>query len=107
MRRKRSLSIDKSLHILIVEDEILIALELESLLQDAGHDPVAVAANSAEAVALGRSLRPDIAFVDIHLADGPTGVEVARALAQGGATKVLFMTANAKRVPSDLAGAWG
>jgi two-component system, response regulator PdtaR len=101
------LSVDPPLRILIVEDEILIALELESLLQDAGYDPVAIAANSAEAVALGRSLRPDIAFVDIHLADGPTGAEVARALAQGGETKVLFMTANAKRVPSDLAGAWG
>jgi CheY-like chemotaxis protein len=100
------LSVGKSLRILIVEDEILIALELESLLQDAGHCIVGIAASSREAVASGTELRPDLAFVDIHLSDGPTGVEVARHLAEEGIT-VLFMTANAKRIPEDCAGAHG
>ncbi|HVL72299.1 MAG TPA: response regulator [Beijerinckiaceae bacterium] len=94
------------LRILIVEDEILIALELESLLQDLGHEPVGIAATSSEALALSGEARPDLALVDIHLADGPTGVEVGRALAQAG-TPVMFMTANAKRVPSDFAGGCG
>ena len=92
--------------ILIVEDEILIALELESLLQDAGHEVVGIAASSQEAAALGLQLRPDLAFVDVHLADGPTGVDVARRLADQGVA-VLFMTANAKRIPEDYAGAKG
>jgi CheY-like chemotaxis protein len=96
----------KSLRILIVEDEILIALELESLLEDAGHTVVGIAASSREAVASGIELRPDLAFVDIHLSDGPTGVEVARHLSELGIT-VLFMTANAKRIPEDCAGAHG
>lgn len=96
-----------SLRILIVEDEFLIALELESLLQDAGHDVVGIAASSEEAIALGRELSPDLAFVDIHLADGLTGIDVARELADRHHVTVLFMTANAKRIPEDFAGARG
>lgn len=101
------MSNSKSLRILIVEDEFLIALELESLLQDAGHDVVGIAASSAEALSLGRELRPDLAFVDIHLADGLTGIDVARRLAGEQDVTVLFMTANAKRIPEDCAGACG
>jgi CheY-like chemotaxis protein len=98
--------VKKSLRILIVEDEILIALELESLLQDAGHEVLGIAASADEAVSMGRDLGPDLAFVDIHLADGPTGIEVARQLARHG-VMVLFMTANAKRIPDDFAQAHG
>ncbi len=101
------MSSEKPLRILVVEDEILIALELESLLQDLGHDVVGIAASSEDALALGQELKPDLAFVDIHLADGPTGVDVARHLAAQHQVTVLFMTANAKRIPEDFAGAWG
>jgi CheY-like chemotaxis protein len=101
------LSSEKPLRILIVEDEILIALELESLLQDLGHDVVGMAASSRDALSLGQELKPDLAFVDIHLADGPTGVDVARHLAARHRVTVLFMTANTKRIPEDFAGAWG
>ncbi len=100
------MSPSRSLRILIVEDEILIALELESLLQDAGHEVVGMAASFDEATTLGQRLAPDLAFVDIHLTDGPTGVDVARRLGEQGVT-VLFMTANAKRIPEDFAGARG
>ncbi len=101
------MSSDKPLRILIVEDEILIALELESLLQDLGHEVVGIAASSGDALALGEELAPDLAFVDIHLSDGPTGIEVARQLADQNDVTVLFMTANAKRIPEDFAGARG
>jgi two-component system, response regulator PdtaR len=96
----------RNLRILIVEDEILIALELESVLQDAGHTVVEIAASSREAVDYGSKLKPDLAFVDIHLGDGPTGVYVARRLREMGVI-VLFMTANAKRIPEGYAGAQG
>ena len=85
----------EALRILVVEDEVLIALELECLLEDLGHVSVGVAGASAEAIALGRSTAPDVALVDIHLTDGPTGVEVARALSADPRTTVVFMTANA------------
>lgn len=98
---------NSALRILVVEDEVLIALELECLLDDLGHTIVGIAANSTEAIALGRSTVPDVAFVDIHLGDGPTGVEVARALSLDPLITVIFMTANAKRIPDDFAGAVG
>ena len=95
------------LRILVVEDEVLIALELECLLEDLGHVSVGVAGCAADAIALGRTARPDVALVDIHLVDGPTGVEVARALSGDPRVTVVFMTANAKRIPPDFAGALG
>jgi CheY-like chemotaxis protein len=58
-------------------------------------------------LALAEAMRPDLAFVDIHLADGPTGVEVARHLHESLGATVLFMTANARRIPEDRAGAKG
>jgi two-component system, response regulator PdtaR len=100
------LSRGKPLRILIVEDEFLIALELESLLQDIGHDVVGIAASSAEAIDLAKRSSPDLAFVDVHLSDGLTGIDAARALSEQEIT-VLFMTANAKRIPEDFAGARG
>lgn len=95
------------LRILVVEDEALIAMELEYLLEDLGHVTVGVAGSSAEAIALGRAMSPDVALVDIHLTDGPTGIDVARTLSTDPSTAVVFMTANSKRIPPDFAGAIG
>jgi len=95
------------LRVLVVEDEALIALELECLLDDLGYVIVGIAGSSQEAIALGRETHPDVALVDIHLVDGPTGVAVAEALSADPRTTVVFMTANAKRIPEDFAGAVG
>lgn len=91
---------------LIVEDEVLLALELESELEEAGHQVVGRAMSSRDALAIVNRHRPDFAFVDIHLQDGPTGVEIGRHLASIGVPYV-FMTGNIKRIPDDFAGAWG
>lgn len=95
------------LRVLIVEDEVLIALELEDLLAEAGHVPVGIASTAAEAVRLGHDLKPDVALVDIHLGDGPTGIDVARSLGAADGTTVVFTTANGRRIPPDFAGAAG
>lgn len=102
---------ERAPRILIVEDEILIALELEGLLQDEGYEAVGIAGSRDEAASLtqdlqAQELRPDLALVDIHLADGATGIEVARELVDEG-VRVLFMSANTKRLPYDMAGACG
>ena len=59
------------------------------------------------ALATGEWSVADVALVDVHLVDGPTGVEVGRTLSADPRTTVVFMTANAKRVPDDYAGAFG
>lgn len=94
------------MNVLIVEDEVLLAMELESEVEAGGCKVVGFAADSAEAIALMESARPDFAFVDIHLLDGPTGIEVGRRLAANGIPYV-FVSGNLKRIPEDFAGAIG
>ena len=95
------------LKILIVEDEALLAMELESLVEEAGHQVVGWATSSAEARTMVETTEADIAFVDIHLADGPTGVDIAEHIRESKRSVVVFMTANPKRIPDHFAGAIG
>jgi len=101
-----SQSSEAQLNILIVEDEVLLAMELESELEAAGHSILGVAMSRGDAFAIVEATRPDFAFVDIHLKDGPSGVDVGRRLASIGVPYV-FMTGNLKRIPDDFAGAIG
>jgi len=93
-------------NILIVEDEALLALELESELENAGHTIVGLAMSSQEAKAIIDREHPEFAFVDIHLLDGPTGIDVGRYLESKGISYV-FVSGNLKRIPEDFAGAMG
>ena len=95
------------LKVLIVEDEALLAMELESLVEEAGHQVVGWATSSAEAKTMVETTDADIAFVDIHLTDGPTGIDVAEHIRDGNRSMVVFMTANPKRIPDHFVGAIG
>ena len=94
------------LSVLIVEDQALVAMELQFLIEDAGHDVVAWATDMEEARSALERSSADLALVDIHLADGATGTQLASHLRDRG-IPVVFMTANAKRVPQEFAGAVG
>jgi CheY-like chemotaxis protein len=95
------------LRILIVEDEAVLLMQLEAIFEDEGHIVVGTAMTAAEAIAVAEATTPDIAIVDIHLLDGSSGIDVARHLRESGETLVVFVTANAKRVPEDYEGAVG
>ena len=92
--------------ILIVDDEALLAMELESEVEEAGHEIVGVAAESKQALSLIEKSSPQFAFVDIQLLDGPTGIDVGRHLASRSIPYV-FVSGNLKRIPEDFAGALG
>lgn len=94
------------LRVLLVEDEVLLQLQLELFLEDAGHAVSGTAACSQEARDLARRARPDLALVDIQLRDGPMGLELGQTLA-GEGIPVVFMTASTHRIPADFAGALG
>ncbi|MDB5457228.1 MAG: hypothetical protein JWP92_2813 [Caulobacter sp.] len=98
---------EQPLEVLIVEDEVLLATELEFLVEEAGCRAIGHAMSSDEAYDLATTFKPDLALVDVHLRDGPTGVEVARRIAENCSGVALFMTANIKRLPADFAGACG
>ncbi len=91
--------------ILVVEDEILVAMELEATAQDCGHEVVGIAPDSAAAYRLAH--RADIALVDVNLRDGETGPEIGRRLANEFGVTVVFMTANPGRLGLDVPGALG
>jgi CheY-like chemotaxis protein len=98
---------DKPFRVLIVEDEVLLAAELEYLVAASGAAPIGHAMTSGEAVDLAERLHPDLALVDVHLSDGPTGIDAARRMTEHCGAIVLFITANMKRLPEDFAGACG
>ncbi len=94
-----------SAKILIVEDEMLVAMELEAILEDLGHSPVGIAADLSDAEILC-DLPIDLALVDLNLRDGLTGPEIGRRLSARGVT-VLFITANPRQLGDGIAGTIG
>jgi DNA-binding response OmpR family regulator len=91
--------------ILIVEDEMLVACELEFILEDLGHCPVGIAPDLATAG--GFIEQPlDLALVDLNLRDGLTGPEIGKRLSARGVT-VLFITANPLLLGNGVAGTIG
>ena len=58
------------MRILIVEDEILIALMLTDALEAGGHEVTGMAATEAEALAMCAATLPELALLDINLRDG-------------------------------------
>lgn len=79
--------------ILIVEDEFMVAMTLRVLLKRLGHDVVAIADDVNSAVNEAERTRPQLAFVDIHLAKGSSGLEAASELSKSG-TICVFLTGN-------------
>jgi len=91
--------------ILIVEDEILVALELQSILHDLGYEALGIAPDLATAHSyFDREI--DLALVDLNLRDGLTGPQIGATLGSNGVT-VLFVTANPRLLGSGIAGAIG
>lgn len=99
---------DRPLRILIVEDEALLAMDIEAMIEDSGHEVVGEAASLTEVRDLSGLAEPDVAFVDIQLAGGSSGLDVAAFIhAHWQDTAVVFLTANPKKIPQDFAGAKG
>jgi DNA-binding NarL/FixJ family response regulator len=92
--------------ILIVEDEALVAMELRFVLEDLGYEVAGQAADAATALGLIEDQDIDLALVDIHLSDGPSGVKLGWKLAREGVT-VVFMTANPGMVGDGVEGTLG
>ncbi|GAA0530364.1 CheY-like chemotaxis protein [Rhizomicrobium palustre] len=88
-------SIDQDLEsrVLIIEDEAIIALDLENLVNELGHRVVGIAATRDDAVRLARQRQPQLILTDIKLADGSSGIDAAMAIVQDLDVPVVFITA--------------
>jgi len=78
---------------LIVEDEIVIAMDLEAQMRKLGFDVCGVTSNAREALSLAMEDPPDLAIMDIYLNGTRDGIEVARQIRSLFATPVIFITA--------------
>jgi CheY-like chemotaxis protein len=79
--------------VLIIEDEPIIALDLENLVTELGHKVVAIAATRAEAVAKAHSERPGLVLADINLGEGGSGIDAVSDILAAFDIPVIFITA--------------
>ena len=78
--------------ILVVEDEPLIAMAIETSLAQAGHDILGPVPSAVEALALAAKRPPDLALVNIELQHGDSGVQLARTLHERWGVRSIFTT---------------
>lgn len=82
----------KKLNILIVEDEALIAKDIEISLSQLGYGIAGIAYDAVEALDLIRSKKPDLVLLDIELKDGLSGIEIARILNEKYKIPFIYLT---------------
>lgn len=85
--------------VLLIEDEAIIAMDLEAIVTDMGHRVIGIARTHAGAVALVAQEKPDLMLADIQLADNSSGIEaVNEILSAVGSMPVIFVTAFPERL---------
>jgi CheY-like chemotaxis protein len=84
--------------VLIIEDELIIAMDLEELVQSCGHRVVGVAASEAEAIAIAKRTRPGLILADINLGLGGDGTNAVSTILQSHYAPVIFVTAYPERL---------
>jgi len=86
------------LKVMIAEDDLLMADMLEEFLIDAGFQVCGIARTVEEGIALGRLHKPDLALLDLRLANGGLGTEIAAQLDRQGGLGILYATGNAGQI---------
>jgi CheY-like chemotaxis protein len=84
--------------VLIIEDEPLIAMDLEQIVRDLGHEVTGVAVTRDEAVALAMEDRPGLVLADIQLADDSSGIDAVKDILAEFRVPVIFITAFPERL---------
>jgi CheY-like chemotaxis protein len=93
----RELAAQIATDILIIEDEALIAMDLENLVENLGHQVTGIARTRAEAITLAKAKRPGLILADIQLADGSSGLDAVNDLLITFEVPVIFITAYPER----------
>ncbi|GGC55489.1 response regulator [Siccirubricoccus deserti] len=84
--------------VLIIEDEPIIALDIQELVERCGHSVVGIAATEAEAVAIAQAERPSLVLADINLGAGGDGVSAVARILRDLTAPVIFVTAYPERL---------
>ena len=84
--------------VLIIEDEPMIAMDIETIVRDLGHEVTGVAVTRDEAVALAMEDRPGLVLADIQLADDSSGIDAVKDILAEFQVPVIFITAFPERL---------
>ncbi len=90
---QRSIESDLASQVLIIEDEPIIALDLENLITELGHEVVATAATRDQAVELALKTKPGLILADINLGEGGSGLDAVSRILDSFDIPVIFVTA--------------
>ncbi|MET0431430.1 MAG: response regulator [Hyphomicrobium sp.] len=85
-------------NVLIIEDELLIAMDLETIVTSLGHSVQEVATTKKEALAAVQRRRPGLILADVKLADGSSGLEAAKEIVAENEVPIIFITAYPEKV---------
>ena len=94
----QDISAEIATDVVIIEDEPLIAMDLEQLVQRLGHRVVRIARTEKQAVAAVREARPGLILADIQLADGSSGIDAVNEILRTLSVPVIFITAYPERL---------
>jgi len=95
---QREIDAELATRVLIIEDEPVIAADIEALVRELGHEVLDVAATRGEAVdAVGRNV-PGLVLADIQLADGSSGIDAVKDILGRFDVPVIFITAFPERL---------
>lgn len=95
---RQELEAQNHARVMVIEDEPIIALDLESIVGGMGHDVVGIADTASSAVALARETKPDLILADIQLADGSSGIDAVKDILPTHDVPVIFITAFPERL---------
>ena len=84
--------------VLIIEDEPVIAADIEALVRELGHRVIDIAATRGEAQEAAERQRPGLVLADIQLADGTSGIDAAKDILGRYDVPVIFITAFPERL---------
>lgn len=94
----RDISEQVATRILIIEDEPLIAMDIEQLVESLGHQVVGIARTRDEAVSLFKKEKPGMVLADIQLADNSSGIDAVNDILETDEVPVIFITAFPERL---------
>lgn len=84
--------------VLIIEDEPLIAMDIETIVEDLGHDVVGIATTRDNAVQAAHDTPPSLVLADIQLADNSSGIDAVTDILADHRVPVVFITAFPERL---------
>ena len=84
--------------VLIIEDEPIIAMDIETIVRDLGHDVTAIAVTREDAVREAMAERPGLVLADIQLADDSSGIDAVKDILSEISVPVIFITAFPERL---------